>query len=486
MLVERKKQFTTESAEAFPTEEHLRDLCGESVFEKITARCACYKNTELRKAAIIASLHVLLLTIGSHGDVHPFLGLGLALKSRGHAVTFCTNDYFQPLAQRAGFDDFIALGSAEEYQQMARMPELWDHKNGVRLIFEHVGKGLSQVYDIAAAHHAAHPSDGVVVASSLCLGARVAQDKLDFRMATVHLAPAILRSLIDPAKLPGLSLPHWMPLWMKRSIWSVIDRMMIDPIVCPTLNAFRAQKDLPPVARPLKDWWHSPNRVLGLWPEWFGPMQPDWPPQTRLCGFPLYDEKELEPLPPSLLDFLGAGDKPIAFTPGSAMWRGEAFFAAAVAICQRLGRRGILLSRDSEHIPRPLPAGIIHVAFAPFSSLLPHVAALVHHGGIGTTSQALAAGVPQMVVAMSHDQPDNGARVEKLGIGKVTNPAALRKVEKTARLLAALIDQPKTQIRCAEIAKRFGDEDRFAVACNAIEELQRSGSSADSLRTATI
>ncbi|MBV8782185.1 MAG: glycosyltransferase, partial [Phycisphaerae bacterium] len=368
-------------------------------------------------------MHVLLITIGSHGDVHPFIGLGLALKSRGHQVTFATNDYFRPLAKRAGFDDFISLGSADEYSMMAKMPELWESSRGVKLIFEFISRGFEDIYKIVAHHHASHPADGVVVSSSLCLGARVAQDKLKFPMATVHLSPSILRSVINPAKLPGLFMPPWFPYWIKAAMWRAADRYGIDPIVCPNLNEFRAKHNLAPVKRPLKDWWHSPDLVLGMWPEWFGPMQPDWPSQTVLCGFPLYDERELEAMPPDLIAFLDAGEKPIAFTPGSAMWRGEEFFKASVEACRKLNRRGLLLSRHADHIPPNLPAGVLHVPYAPFSQLLPRVAALVHHGGIGTTSQALAAGTPQLIMAMSHDQPDNAFKVERLGVGLAIRPA---------------------------------------------------------------
>jgi UDP:flavonoid glycosyltransferase YjiC (YdhE family) len=164
--------------------------------------------------------------------------------------------------------------------------------------------------------------------------------------------------------------------------------------------------------------------MMGLWPQWYAPAQIDWPKQSKLAGFPLWDERGLEPLSPKLEAFLAAGEKPIAFTPGSAMWQGDDFFAAAVDACKRLGRRGLLLSRHSDHIPADLPAEVMHVEFAPFSELLPRVAALVHHGGIGTTSQALQAGVPQLIMAMSHDQPDNAARVEKLGVGLPISPTA--------------------------------------------------------------
>ena len=409
------------------------------------------------------------MTLGSHGDVHPFLGIGLALRARGHHVTFATNAYFQPLAERVDFTSFCPLGTADEYRSLAGSEYLWHPRKGFKVIFDSVGKGLSQLYDLAVNFAESH-SDAIVVSSSLCLGARVAQDKLKFPMASVHLAPAMFRSLIDPPKFAGVYMPQWWPRAVKAGVFWLGDRIAVDPVVCPKLNAFRASKGLPPIRRPLNQWWHSPDRVIGLWPDWFAPIQLDWPAQTRLGGFPLFDETGLEPLSPRLVEFLKNGDKPIAFTPGSAMWRGDAFFTASLEACRILGRRGIFLSRHCGHIPANLPPGVIHVEFAPFSELLPHVAAVVHHGGIGTTSQGLQAGVPQLVMAMSHDQPDNVNRLRRLGVGEEISPRAFRGPA-VARALSRLLDSKEVAQNCRAVASRFDNGDAFSRTCELIEAL---------------
>src|SRR5262249_53944037 len=159
-----------------------------------------------------------------------------------------------------------------------------------------------------------------------------------------------------------------------------------------------------PVRGIMSQWWHSPQRVLGLFPPWYGEPQPDWPPQVRLVGFPLYDERGVEELPGGLADFLATGSPPLVFMPGSANAQAQDFFRAPVEACQRLGRRGLLLPRFPEQLPAPLPPTIRHFNFIPFSQVLPQAAALVHHGGIGTSAQALAAGVPQVVMPLAHDQ----------------------------------------------------------------------------------
>jgi UDP:flavonoid glycosyltransferase YjiC (YdhE family) len=175
----------------------------------------------------------------------------------------------------------------------------------------------------------------------------------------------------------------------------------------------------------------------------------------------------------SLLKFLDAGDAPIAFTPGSAMAQGQLFFAAAVDACRRLGRRGILLTRQSGQVPADLPPSMIHVRFAPFSELLPRCAALVHHGGIGTTSQALRAGTPQLVMAMAHDQLDNADRAVKLGVA-----ATIKRRKFTgrnvARALAALLAKPGLCENCVAVASRFVGHDALAETAAAIEQMRRA------------
>jgi UDP:flavonoid glycosyltransferase YjiC (YdhE family) len=194
----------------------------------------------------------------------------------------------------------------------------------------------------------------------------------------------------------------------------------------------------------------------------------------RLTGFPLYDESGLEPLAGSVEQFLRAGEPPIAFTPGSAMWVGRPFFEASAEACRRIGRRGILLSRHRDHIPPNLPPGVIHVDYAPFSELLPRCAALVHHGGIGTSSQALAAGVRQIVMPMAHDQYDNANRLKRLGVARVI-PAKHYHGPGVAKELAALLNSPEIASSCRAVAARFEGTKPLQETCDLIEQLVMAG-----------
>ena len=226
-----------------------------------------------------------------------------------------------------------------------------------------------------------------------------------------------------------------------------MDRFLIDALLAPETNAFRAELGLPPVSRLFDRWLHSPQRTIGLFPEWFAPPPPDWPPNVVLTGFPLWDESGVRGPSSELEEFLGAGEPPVVFTAGSAMTQAQRFFQVSAEVCRATGRRGLFLTMFPEQLPAPLPDGVRHFDYVPFSAVLPRSAVLVHHGGIGTTAQALAAGVPQLVVPAAHDQPDNAVRVRRLGAGEFLLPRSY-----TAANAVEVLRPPERSRRSARTA----------------------------------
>jgi UDP:flavonoid glycosyltransferase YjiC (YdhE family) len=421
-------------------------------------------------------MHALLVPFGSAGDVHPFVGLGLALRRRGHRVTVITHGPFEPLLRREGLD-FIRLDKPKSKD--GRHAGIWDRLADLALRL--VGRRwrklarastvvplLRPLYEIIAERHV--PGETVVAASSLALGARVAHDCLGVPLATVHLYPAAFRSAYRPPVQPPLRLPRWLPRWSKRAAYRLVDALVFDPLVGQPLNALRRELGLPPVHRAFADWRHAPQRVIGLFPDWYGTPQPDWPPQTRLTGFPRYDERGVSTVPAELETFLQAGTPPIVFTPGSAMRRADRFFRESIAACRLLGRRGLLLTRFPGQVPADLPEGIRYCAYLPFSQVLPRAAALVHHGGIGSAAQALAAGIPQLLVPQRHDQPDNARRLEDLGVARALKPRDYRGPA-VAETLDFLLTSGEVRQHCGEAARRFDANQPVEEACGLIEEL---------------
>ena len=414
-------------------------------------------------------MRVLLAPVGSHGDVHPFIGLGLGLQARGHRITLIASEVFGDLAEHHGFE-FAPSITRDEYERTIANPDLWHPKRSLGVIFDDalLRKYLPIGYEHIRSRYVR--GDTVLVAGPLSLPARVAHDKLGIPLATVHLAPTGIFSAIEPPVYPTLRMRSWWPASLNSFLFWAGERVLIDPKMRPQLNEFRATLGLPPVRRVLGKWIHSPQLVLGLFPEWFG-RPPDWPAQVRTPGFIRYDQADGKPLPSEVEAFLNAGEPPVIFSFGSAMRTGRAYFEAAVGACRSLGRRGLLLAKKSDQIPPELPPSMLQADYVPFSAVFPRAAAVVHHGGIGTTAQALAAGVPQVIMPMSFDQPDNAERLRKLGVARVV-PAATFTGTTLAAALRYLFANAAVPRACLEFKRRLTLTDPVSEACDSIETLR--------------
>ncbi len=394
-------------------------------------------------------MRFLLFPVGSYGDVHPYVGLGLELTRRGHEVIVVTSEHFRSLVTRVGLK-FEAIDTQQEFEATIAHPDLFHPLRGFGTLARKVILPWQRrQWEWIERYHL--PGETVTASSCLALGPPAAREALGIPWVSIHLQPALFWSDIDPPRLAlGAPLGRRWPRWWNRALFAVACRIVADRVLLEELNAFRAERHLPPVASSI-ELWHSPDKVLGLFPSWLAPFQADWPGETVLTGFPLWDESLDTRLPPEVEQFLVAGERPIAFTPGSGMLNGEAFFEVATQACRLAGKRGILLTRFPEQLPKDLPPGVIHVAYAPFSQLLPHCAALVYHGGIGTLSQACRAAIPQLIMPMSHDQPDNAARVRRLGIGDWLSPRRFTP-RRVAEKLTQLTSSSQVRQACQEIA----------------------------------
>ena len=409
---------------------------------------------------------ILLIAIGSHGDVHPFIGIGRALAARGHSVRVAANEHFTSMIDRAGLG-VVQVGDEKLFRDWIADPLVWHSTKGPGRIMKGISETLELVYEMTVAESDAST---LIVGSSLALGALIASEKHNLRFATAHLGPICARSSARmPTLAPGLNFTRF-PDWFKRKFWEGADRWFIDPNIAPAVNALRARLDLPPVSRILNSYWNAPRLTLGLWPEWFSARQVDHPPQLRLTGFPLYDEADHHTLDSDLERWLEEGPPPVAFTPGSAMVHGHAFFDVAARVCESMNRRGLLLTRHIEQIPGDLPPMVRHHKYAPFSELLPRCSALVHHGGIGTTAQALRAGVPQLIMPMAHDQPDNASHVKRLGVGDSISRRMFWP-GRVAKKLDRLIRDPNVARSCALIAAKFENDPSILRTMELIEGL---------------
>ena len=415
-------------------------------------------------------MDILIVAIGSQGDVNPFIKIGIALQKRGHDVTILSNNYFRDSIQNAGLD-FVSVGSTEDFNKMVDEVDTKNPTKTTKVVMKYLYfASMQKVYDTIK--KMCIPGETIVLGITMAFGARIAQDKLGIPLITCHLAPVSIPSILRPAKLDGLWMPHWMPRIYKAGVWRLID-ILTDPFLGPPINKMRKKLDLPKVRSIIRHWIHSPDKVIGLFPDWFAEPQPDWPKNIEVTNFVLFDEADKNPMTPALENFIAEGDPPIVFIAGTAVNDATSFFKASAEACDILNTRGILLSRYKDHIPNDLPPNIHYCEYAPFSKLLPYASAVVHHGGIGTCAQALRAGIPQLITPFGMDQPDNSSRLTKLGVG-----AELRmkkyKSSIVADTLGKLLEDKDVHASCKKIADELKNIDPLSDVCRIIENQMKT------------
>jgi rhamnosyltransferase subunit B len=411
-------------------------------------------------------LKLLLPTIGSAGDVHPVLALGIALQNRGHRATILTNPFFQELIERQGVG-FLPVGTIDDARATIADPDLWHPRKGFEVIAQRaILPAVAEVYRQIERHADA---DTIVASSGIAFGARIAQERLGVPMASVHLQPSIIRSLVDQGMAGNVRIAPSQPMWFKRAFFRFADWFLLDRALKGPVNEFRATLGLPPVDRLMDRWLHSPQLVIGFFPDWFARPQIDWPPETHLVGFPLWDSGSTT-LPSDAGEFLDAGDPPLVFTPGSAGATMHRYFQESVEAARELGVRSMLVTNFPEQVPTNLPSHVKTFGYLPFSDLLPRAAMLVYHGGIGTLAQTIKAGIPHLVVPSGHDQFDNAWRIERLGLGRSIPQTRYRanRVVAAVRTILGNADGPE---RCRDYASRIDSDAALTRACDLIEGL---------------
>ena len=398
-------------------------------------------------------MHILISCVGSAGDVHPFIAIGQALARRGHEVELLTSPHFAARIEAAGLA-CTPVGTEADFDHVVHHPDLWNPRTCFPVLWQAISQRLLEAHRLLISR--AQPGRTVLVGSTLAMPVRLAQETHGLPTATVHLSPVCMWSAQAPAVLPGLGdLSGWPPA-LVRLIQSGVERLFIDRVVAPGFDRIRHDLGLPPARRVLSQWIHSPQRTVCAWPDWFSPKQADWPAQAVTTGFARWSGTAGQTLDPALLSFLNAGPAPIGFTPGSAMAQGRDFFARALAASAALNQRALLITPYADQLPNPLPPHAHAVSYAPFDALLPRMAALVHHGGIGTTAQALAAGLPQAVLPFAHDQFDNATRLAKRGVA--LRLTARSSVRQWAVTLDRLLSDPSIAAACERHAELMAED----------------------------
>ena len=403
-------------------------------------------------------MRVLLASVGSLGDIHPYVAWGRALQARGHEVTLLTNAEYEPVVSAAGLP-FASAGADVNLAAAAANPNLWHAIKGMGVLWKHVlVPAIEPTFDCIA--QLAARGRCTVVATPFMFGARLARAKLDHvTLLSAYSAPSLMRSEIAPMSIADHRIPRGVPRSAMRAVWRLLDRIKLEPMARPTLDRVAAQHGIAtPLPAPLLGaWMQSPDGGITLFPEWFSAPKADWPQPLGIGGFPLYDDDaHAAGLSPRLQAFLDAGEAPIVFMPGSLMQHAQPFFASALQALRALGRRGVLLTPHTGQLPAQLPPDVLHEPYAPFGRLLPRAAALVHHGGIGSCAQGLRAGLPQVAMPMAHDQFDNACQLERLQVGRLIRPRSFD-ADRLAAALRSLQSDPRVAPACARWRERLAE-----------------------------
>lgn len=417
---------------------------------------------------------ILIATVGSFGDLHPYLAIALGLKQRGHTVTLASSGMYQEKVKSEGIR-FVAipphLADLEHNAEVRR--KAMATFDGTRYVVQEIFlPPIEEAYRILLEE--VKQAD-VAVGSTFAMGLPLAASKMGVPYLTTALQPAALLSAYDPPLVPAMPFLPMMPLWMLRVVYQGLDKM--NGFLLEKAYALAAREGLPASAVPKLFGQCSPDGNLILFSKYFMAEQPDFPQPATVCGFPFYDKLDAANagLEEGLEKFLRDGDAPYVFTLGtSAVLDPGRFYEEASIAVNRMKKRAVfLVGRTNYDQYRSLGNDRIHIAqYAPHSLLMPHGAVTVHQGGVGTTAQALRAGKPMIVVPYSHDQPDNARRCVNLGVGL----SIARNRFNTSRLEEALIAAASKVEAARKMGALIQSEDAVARACEKIEATQPSPS----------
>jgi UDP:flavonoid glycosyltransferase YjiC (YdhE family) len=403
-------------------------------------------------------LKFVIVPMGSAGDVHPLTWVARVLHARGHEVVLAVGAAAEEMARRSGVP-YVTMGDAVEQEAIIRNPDLWHPRRAFPLVAATLPKYARQMVPVLDG--LVDPGRTVMLAGSLAYGARIVGAKRGVPVFTVDLQPSLMMSVEEsPVMVAGTEWLPNSPRWVRRAFFG-IGKWQVERLMRGLVKVEREFGVVQPKDDSKRDWWHSPEGVICLYPAWFARKAADWPENAVLTRFPLYDEGEVLSHDEEVDAFLRAGDPPVVITPGSANAHAADFLREAVAGVVKAGRRGIVATRYPEQVQGALqegvPAGVRVFTYIPFGRVFPRAAAVIHHGGIGTTAQCLAAGVPQLLMPMAHDQPDNAYRVRKMGVGEYLYPRKFR-ADRIAEVLRGLMGSADVRRACAVYREKVRDQ----------------------------
>jgi rhamnosyltransferase subunit B len=415
---------------------------------------------------------VVFATIGSLGDLHPCLALALELRQRGHEISIATTEIYRSKVEGLGLS-FHPIRPNIPARDSALMSVLMDMRRGPefllrKLILPALAETYHDLLEVVAA------SD-LLIAGEIVFAAPLVAEKLQRPWISAILSPFSFLSAYDPSVSPLAPSLTWLHYAGRRingaflKLGCIATEHWWRPV-----RHLRRELGLTRGRNPLFQDKFSADLTLALFSKEVAGPQPDWPQNTVQTGYVYFDREEGRTgLSEQLTAFLDHGRPPIVFTLGSsAVHDPRGFFEESARAARQLKQPAVLLVSDNPP-PKVDSAEIIAVPYAPFSELFPRAAVVVHQGGSGTTAQALRAGRPALIMPCGFDQPDNAARVQRLGAG-LTLSRKSYSAKTAARSLERLLTEPCYAASAERIGRALRAENAVKAACDEIERLLSS------------
>jgi UDP:flavonoid glycosyltransferase YjiC (YdhE family) len=405
------------------------------------------------------------------------MALALELKERGYISVIATSPLYREKVERAGiaFHPVRPDLPPPDTETFAEVLRRVSHgRNGPAYLFrELLVPHLRETYSDTLAAVTAHGGADLLMSHQVPLAAPLVAEKTGIKWISSVLFPIAFTSAYDPPTPPQfpafrlLAATHPVVARTLFGLGKWTTKSWVEPV-----QQLRKELNLPRSKNPIFEGQHSPTLVLALFSKLLAQIQPDFPPNTIITGFPFYDHKDGQHPSPELLHFLDEGEPPILFTLGSSLvWIAKDFYRVSIEAAQKLGRRALLLIGDKRNLPQTqLPDGIAAFDYAPHNLVMPRASCIVHQGGIGTTGQALRAGKPMLIVPFGQDQPDNARRCVRLKVGRTLSPASYT-VHRVVRELSELLSNSIYSEQATKVRQQVGEENGLKTACDSIEQV---------------
>ena len=416
-------------------------------------------------------MKITIVTIGSRGDIQPFLALGVRLSQAGHQVKLATHETFGSWIKSYGLDFAGLEGNPQEWLESEAGKQIMESANNPLEFIHLFGEAINPMIDslMTDAWAACQGADAII---SHCIVAWV-QDLA--RKLNVPYYMAAFSPLSPTTKYPMSLIPRKSLGGLLNYLSYPVSHLMFWQLFrSPTNKWLKSNLDIPP--HPV---WEYPNirmrreqvPLLYAYSSAVLPRPDSWSKRIHITGYWYLESPSDWQAPQELLDFLAAGSPPIYIGFGSMKSRNpERLTEIALKALAKTKQRGILLTGWGGITNADLPDEVLKIDSVPHNWLFPQYAAVVHHGGAGTTAVGLRAGVPTIIVPFLGDQPFWGHRLVSLGVGTKPIPHQDLTEDQLAQAIATVVHDPAFAQRARNLSQQIKAEDGVGNGVKAIEE----------------